>query len=86
MLVATYLVVSRRASIMVAVVGYLFGGICIAAAMVSRMYLGYHWTTDALASFSLSLIVLSGVIALDVWRTVRVPEDGQRVTAVPAAP
>ncbi|MGO4689976.1 phosphatase PAP2 family protein [Glaciibacter sp. 2TAF33] len=86
MLVATYLVVSRRASITGAVIGYLFAGVCIVAAMVSRVYLGYHWTTDALASFSLSLIVLSGVIALDVWRTVRVPEDAQQVTAVPAAP
>jgi membrane-associated phospholipid phosphatase len=86
MLVATYLVVSRRSSISAAIYGYLFAGICVAAAMASRMYLGYHWTTDALASFSLSLIVLGAVIAIDARRTVQVVDEMSQVTAVPAAP
>ena len=37
-----------------------------------RIYLGYHWATDALASIALSLVVLGIVIAVDTWRTVRV--------------
>jgi membrane-associated phospholipid phosphatase len=90
MLVGTYLVVSRRTSVRVAVTGFLFAGVCIAAAMLSRVYLGYHWTTDALASFSLSLIVLAVVIALDTRRTVRVadqaPMPGSAVRVGPASP
>jgi undecaprenyl-diphosphatase len=90
MLVGTYLVVSRCASIKVAVMGFFVAAVCIVAAMLSRVYLGYHWTTDALASFSLSLIVLAAVIALDTWRTVRVPGQApsasSAVRAEPAAP
>lgn len=86
LLVATYLVVSRRSSMRAALAGFSLAAICIAAAMASRMYLGYHWTTDALASFSLSLIVLSVVISLDTRRTVRVIDGIPHVTAVPAAP
>jgi membrane-associated phospholipid phosphatase len=47
-------------------------------ASVSRLYLGYHWLSDALASVSLSLLILGGVIALDTWRTARIP--GERIT------
>ncbi len=47
-------------------------------AAISRLYLGYHWLTDALASLSISLVVLGGVIALDTWRTARV--HGEPVT------
>jgi undecaprenyl-diphosphatase len=42
------------------------------------LYLGYHWLSDALASVSLSLVILGGVIALDTWRTARIP--GERIT------
>jgi undecaprenyl-diphosphatase len=70
--------------------GFFVAAVCIVAAMLSRVYLGYHWTTDALASFSLSLIVLAAVIALDTWRTVRVPGQApsasSAVRAEPAAP
>jgi membrane-associated phospholipid phosphatase len=44
------------------------------ATAVSRLYLGYHWATDALASVSLSLVILGAVIDLDTHRTVRVSE------------
>ena len=52
-------------------------GLLIVAAAVSRIYLGYHWTTDALASISLSLVILGAVIAVDTHHTVRVSEVPQ---------
>jgi membrane-associated phospholipid phosphatase len=78
LLVGTYLIFSRRRNPRAAVFGFIGAGIGIVLAVVSRLYLGYHWTTDALASFSLSLLILGGVIALDTWRTARIP--GEPVT------
>jgi membrane-associated phospholipid phosphatase len=60
------------------VYGFIGAGIGIVLAALSRLYLGYHWLSDALASLSLSLVILGGVIALDTWRTARVP--GERIT------
>jgi undecaprenyl-diphosphatase len=78
LLVGAYLIFSRRRNRRAAVLGFVGAGIGIFLAIVSRLYLGYHWTTDALASFSLSLLILGGVIALDTWRTARIP--GEPVT------
>lgn len=75
LLVGTYLIFSRRRNRRAAVFGFIGAGIGIILAVVSRLYLGYHWTTDALASFSLSLLILGGVIALDTWRTARIPGE-----------
>ena len=75
LLVGTYLIFSRRRNPRAAVFGFIGAGIGIVLAVVSRLYLGYHWTTDALASFSLSLLILGGVIALDTWRTARIPGE-----------
>ncbi|TQJ38419.1 undecaprenyl-diphosphatase [Arthrobacter sp. SLBN-112] len=75
LLVGTYLIFSRRRNPRTAVFGFIGAGIGIILAVVSRLYLGYHWTTDALASFSLSLLILGGVIALDTWRTARIPGE-----------
>lgn len=78
LLVTTFLVFSRRRSPKAAVTGFVVAGIGIFLAAFSRLYLGYHWTTDALASLSISFVVLGAVIALDTWRTGRIP--GERVT------
>jgi undecaprenyl-diphosphatase len=78
LLVTTYLVYSRRRNPRSAVVAFAVAGVGIFFAAVSRLYLGYHWTTDALASLSLSFVVLGAVIALDTWRTARIP--GERIT------
>ena len=78
LLVGTFLIFSRRRNTRAAVFGFVGAGVGIVLASVSRLYLGYHWLTDTLASFSLSLLILGGVIALDTWRTARVP--GERVT------
>ena len=78
LLVTTYLVFSRRKNAMSAVIAFIVAGIGIFFAAVSRLYLGYHWMTDALGAFSISLVILGGVIALDTWRTARIP--GEQVT------
>jgi membrane-associated phospholipid phosphatase len=78
LLVTTYLVYSRRRNPRSAVVAFAVAGVGIFFAAVSRLYLGYHWTSDALASLSLSFVVLGTVIALDTWRTARIP--GERIT------
>ncbi|MBG6058155.1 membrane-associated phospholipid phosphatase [Cryobacterium sp. MP_M3] len=73
-LLTAYLVLSRRWSTRGAVVGFGVAAVCIIAAAVSRVYLGYHWATDALASVSLSLLILGCVIAFDTWRASPVRE------------
>ena len=78
LMVTTYLVFSRRKNPMSAVIAFIVAGIGIFFAAVSRLYLGYHWMTDALGAFSISLVILGGVIALDTWRTARIP--GEQVT------
>lgn len=50
----------------------------IAAQVVSRLYLGYHWVSDTTASIALSMVVVGTVIAIDTGRTVRIP--GEPVT------
>ena len=71
-LILTYLVFSRVRKPRVAVTAFVGAALLIVAAASSRLYLGYHWLTDALASVSLSLAILGAVIALDTYRTVRV--------------
>ncbi len=78
LLVTTFLVFSRRKNPWAAAAGFAVAGVGIFFAAVSRLYLGYHWTTDASASLSISFVVLGGVIALDTWRTARI--RGERVT------
>jgi undecaprenyl-diphosphatase len=78
LLVGAFLIYSRRSNRRAAVFGFIGAGIGIVLAALSRLYLGYHWLSDALASLSLSLVILGGVIALDTWRTARVP--GERIT------
>jgi membrane-associated phospholipid phosphatase len=78
LLVGTFLIFSRRKNPGTAAVGFVGAGVGIVLASVSRLYLGYHWLSDALASLSLALIILGAAIALDTWRTARIP--GERIT------
>ncbi|OUM39769.1 phosphatase PAP2 family protein [Arthrobacter sedimenti] len=75
LLVGAFVVFSRRRRPGPALAGFLAAGSGIAAQVISRLYLGYHWLTDALASVALSLVVLGVVIALDTWRTAGVPKE-----------
>jgi membrane-associated phospholipid phosphatase len=78
LLVTAFLALSRRKNPWAAVAGFSGAGIGIFLASISRLYLGYHWVSDALASLFISLAVLGAVIALDTWRTARIP--GEQVT------
>lgn len=72
LLITTYLVFSRRRNPISTIVALVVASILVVLVASCRVYLGYHWPTDVMASVSLSLVVLGGVIAVDTWRTVRV--------------
>jgi membrane-associated phospholipid phosphatase len=72
LLITTFLVFSRRRNPVSTVISFIVAATLVTATAAARVYLGYHWPTDVLASISLSLVVLGGVIAVDTWRTVRV--------------
>ncbi|MEY9951559.1 phosphatase PAP2 family protein [Leifsonia sp. EB34] len=76
LLITTYLIFSRRRTPVYAVIALVVAFALAVATATCRVYLGYHWPTDVLASMSLSLIVIGGVIAVDTWRTVRVRASG----------
>jgi membrane-associated phospholipid phosphatase len=78
LLITAFLVFSRLRKPKTTVVGFVCAIIGVILASVSRLYLGYHWVSDAVASVALSLVVLGAVIAVDTWRTARV--TGERVT------
>ena len=77
-LLMAYLLVSRkptRRRIAIAIVIVTIG---ISSQVFSRLYLGYHWLSDTLASICLAMIILGIIIVIDTRRTVRVP--GEKVT------
>ena len=70
--ITTYLVFSRHRRPVIMVLAFVAASAIVLLTAACRIYLGYHWATDALASIALSLVVLGVVIAVDTWRTVRV--------------
>ncbi|MET4159046.1 phosphatase PAP2 family protein [Agromyces sp. PvR057] len=70
--ITTYLVFSRHRRPVITVLAFVAASVIVLLTAACRIYLGYHWATDALASIALSLAVLGIVIAVDTWRTVRV--------------
>jgi undecaprenyl-diphosphatase len=81
LLITTYLVFSRHRSPRIAALAYAVAGAVVAVTAACRIYLGYHWATDSLASICLSLVVLGLVIAVDTWRTVRVGAPAELAAA-----
>lgn len=80
LLVTTFLIFSRYRNPKAAVISFIVAVAGIFLIVACRLYLGYHWVSDTIASVSLSLVILGAVIAVDTWRTARIP--GEAVTGV----
>lgn len=69
--VLVYLLVAGRVKRTTAVPAFAAAAIGTAAVALSRLYLGYHWLTDVLASMGLAVAVTGIVILADGLRTAR---------------
>lgn len=77
-LILTFLVYSRRNKPKMAALLYFVVAVMVVATALSRLYLGYHWASDVLASMALSLVIVGTVIAVDTYRTARVIPGAHR--------
>lgn len=77
-LLLPYLIISRKPTCGRIAVGVVVAVIGISSQVFSRLYLGYHWLSDTLASICLAMVILGLVMAIDTRRTVRIP--GEKVT------
>ncbi|GAA1058041.1 hypothetical protein GCM10017608_04440 [Agromyces luteolus] len=75
--IGTYLVFSRHRRPVITTLAFAAAAVVVLLTAACRIYLGYHWATDALGSIFLSLVVLGLVIGVDTWRTVRVGTSEQ---------
>lgn len=73
LLAGSYLFFSRLRHRRRAAIGFTVAALLLLAVAASRVYLGYHWPTDTLASISIGLIELGIVVAVDTARTVVAP-------------
>jgi undecaprenyl-diphosphatase len=70
-----YLLITRRGTIRRIALASVVAVIGISSQVFSRLYLGYHWLSDTLASICLSMVLLGLVMAIDTRRTVRIPGE-----------
>jgi undecaprenyl-diphosphatase len=84
LLITAYLLASRLQRRWFTVAAFTVAVLAIAAQIVSRLYLGYHWISDTSASVALSMVILGAVIAIDTNRTVRIA--GEPVTGPNSQP
>jgi membrane-associated phospholipid phosphatase len=66
--VLAYLVLSRSGTRTTAVLGFSAAFAVTALVGLSRLYLGYHWLTDVVASFGVALVVAAVAVFADAAR------------------
>jgi undecaprenyl-diphosphatase len=66
--VLAYLVLSRSGTRTTAVLGFSAAFAVTALVGLSRLYLGYHWLTDVVASFGVALVVAAVAVFTDAAR------------------
>lgn len=71
LLVTTFLVFSRRSNPRSAVLAFIVAVIGMFFAAISRLYLGYHWLTDVVASLGLAVAITGIVVLVDGLRGAR---------------
>jgi undecaprenyl-diphosphatase len=81
LLTGSYLLFSRSRNLAREITGIVVAAVLLAVMCADRIYLGYHWPTDTLASVCLALLELGTVIAIDTWRTVSTPTHTAPATA-----
>ena len=81
--VLAYLLVSGLTTRTTAVLAYAAAAIGTGAVALSRLYLGYHWLTDVLASIGLAIAVTGLVMLVDGLRAARRPAPAARTVADP---
>jgi hypothetical protein len=74
LLIGAYLLFSRPSRTLSVLLAFAAAGGGLALEAASRVYLGYHWFTDTLASASISVVLLAVVIILDISRGGRAAE------------
>jgi undecaprenyl-diphosphatase len=84
LLILAFLFASRIRRVWFTVPAVVVAILGIAAQVVSRLYLGYHWISDTTASIALSLVIVGTLILVDTHRTVRIP--GERVVGRDSQP
>jgi undecaprenyl-diphosphatase len=72
LIITGFLIVSRAPKPWAATLALALAWAGVLAEMSSRVYLGYHWLTDTLASVSISMVIVGTVIAIDTRRTARI--------------
>lgn len=80
-LLASYLVFSRSKRQLRAILAMTVTVAVVILLGVSRVYLGYHWATDVLASVALALAILGCVVAIDTFRTTGMSPSRSRMSA-----
>lgn len=85
-LLLAFLLASRLQKTWFTVLAVAVAILMVVTQAAGRIYLGYHYISDTMASVTLAMIILGCVIALDTRRTVKVPPERlEKTTIVPDA-
>lgn len=78
MLICAYLIISRKPTRARIIAASIIVPFVILSQIISRIYLGYHWLSDTLASVSLAILITSLVILIDTLFTSRNKKQNQK--------